>query len=63
MDVLKEIWGKVYPLAPLREHGEEGTTGRADEDDKNGANPQVEVRISTAAATAVLFLSILKHFL
>ena len=54
MDVLKEIRREIYPLAPLREHGEDGTTGRADENDKNGANPQVEVGVSTSAAIAVL---------
>ena len=63
MDVLKEIWREVYPLAPRREHGEEGTTCRADEDDKNGPYPQVEVRVRAAAAAAALFLSILEHFL
>ena len=63
MDVLKEIRREIYPLAPLHEHGEDGTTGHADEDDKNGANPQMEVGVGTSAAIAVLVLSILQHFL
>lgn len=39
MDVLKDISGEAYLLAPLDEDGEEGTTSRADEDDENGSDP------------------------
>ena len=62
VDVLEETWREIYPLAPLREHGKEGTTGCADEDDKDGTNPRVGVSVPTATAAAVLVLSILEHF-
>ena len=58
-DALKDISGEVYPLAPLGEDGEEGTTSRADEDNKDGTDPQTEVGVGTTTATAVegLFIS------
>jgi len=53
MNTLKDISGEVYPLAPLDEDGEEGTATCADEDDKNGADPQAEVGVSATAGAAV----------
>ena len=38
-NVLEDVSGEVYPLAPLNEYGEEGTTGCANEDDEDGTNP------------------------
>lgn len=39
MNILKDISGERYPLAPLDEDGEEGTTASPNEDDKNGTDP------------------------
>ena len=39
VNALEDVSGEVYPLAPLNEYGEEGTTGRANEDDEDGTNP------------------------
>jgi len=39
MNILEDVSGEVYPLAPLDEDGEEGTTGCADEDDEDRADP------------------------
>jgi len=61
MNALKDISGEVYPLASLDEDGEEGTAACADEDDKNGADPQAEVSVSATARAAVWLLSNLEH--
>lgn len=61
-DGLKEIRGEIYPPAPLGDHGEEGTTARADEDDKNGADPQVEMGVCSTTAAAIWVFSNSKHF-
>jgi len=53
MDVLKHVFGEVYPLAPFGEDGEEGTTASADEDDEDGTDPQVEMGVSAAARTTI----------
>lgn len=53
MDILKDISGEVYLFAPLDEDGKEGTTAGADEDDENGADPQVEVGVNAATGAAV----------
>lgn len=63
MDELEEIRGKVNPFTSFGDHGEEGTTSRTDEDDKNGADPQVEMGVCTTATAAVWLLSNLKHSL
>lgn len=63
MDELEEIWREINPLAPLGDHWEEGTTSGTDEDDKNGADPQVEVGVRTPTTAAVWLFSDLKHFL
>lgn len=62
IDELKEIRGEIYSLAPVYEHGEESTRRCTDEDNEDGADPQMEMSVSTAAAAAILFLSGLKHF-
>ena len=38
--------GETCLLAPLREYGEEDTTGRTDKNGRRGTNPQAEVRVS-----------------
>lgn len=59
---LEEIRREVYPPAPFGHHGEESTSARADEDDEDGADSQVEVGTCAAATTTVLLFSNLKHF-
>ena len=38
-NILEDVSGEVYPLAPLNEDREEGTTGRTDEDNEDRTNP------------------------
>ena len=51
--ILKEVTWEVYTLAPLGDDREEGTTSRADEDDKDGSDPQTEVSVNATAIAAV----------
>lgn len=62
-DILKDISGEVYFLAPLDEDGEEGTTASAGEDDENGPDPQAEMCVSVATMATIWLLSELEHWL
>ena len=37
--------GELFSLAPLREDGEEGTTGRTDNNGRKGTDPQMKARV------------------
>ena len=57
MDELEKIRREVYSPAPFSEHGEEGAASRADKDDENGTDSQVEVGVCATATVAVWLLS------
>ena len=62
MNKLEEISREIYPFASLDEHGEEGTTSSANEDDENGANPQVEIGVCASTRAAISFVPDSEHF-
>lgn len=57
VNILEDISGERYLLAPLNEDGEEGTTAGANEDYEDGSDPQVEMGVRATAGPAVSLVS------